>query len=216
MTQTANPWRLKATPPSESVEVPPADQHPAVCVALIDLGTHQDEYQDSGKKFHVRRVLIVWELTACRKAGTKTANHVVCKDYNLFFGPTSALRKLVEGWRGAGFKEGDDFDISKLLGQKCLINLTHGKSARGSAYAKLASVGKLPKGLECPEPQHKPVAWVVGSEEPLPAWLPYLYGEPVADVINRCLELNGGVDQAAGDQGGADSQGTGGDEEIPF
>jgi hypothetical protein len=48
-------------------------------------------------------------------------------------------------------KEANDFDITKLLGQPCMINVVHKAKKDGSgSYAVLSGVTPVPKGFECP------------------------------------------------------------------
>ena len=195
----SSPWDVTATTAAGGSEVAPAGSHPAVLVALIDLGTHEETFEDkvkgTSRTVDLRKVLMAWELTAEPIAGLKGGrNHVVSRDYNVTFSQKSGLRKMIEGWRGKSFAEGEGFDLGKLLGQKCMVTVKHGTSARGNTFAKFDGVAPVPKGLAVPAPKIKPFAWSVDDGEfPIPDWLPYLYGESVADVIKRCKERNGNV-----------------------
>ncbi len=213
-----SPWKQKATTGGEAREVPDAGAHPAVLVALIDLGTHSEEFKDDAGKVKVkdiRKVQFVWELTGEPIKGQPGKNHIIGRDYNLFFSQKAALRKLVEAWRGKALAEGEEFDIAVLLGKPCLVTLSHGQSARGNAYAKLEAVGPLPKGTKAAPPKIAPFSRLVDSADLLPDWLPYIYGESVGDFVARAKEIAGHTtprpraDAAPADKGGTE-------DEVPF
>lgn len=180
-------------------EVPPAGAHPAVLIAIIDLGTHEDEY--NGKPSYPRQVLFVWELTTEKLAGTKSRNHVLARDYTIGYsgevilGPKNGLRKMLEGWRGKAYGEGDDIDIAAPLGRSCVLTVKHGESAKKNTYAKIESVTPVPKGLAVPPAERcKPFTWEIHEGAELPPereWLPFVYGEKVEDVIKGSYEWRG-------------------------
>jgi hypothetical protein len=203
------PWKQTANNGTKT-EIPPAGSHPAVCVALIDLGTHTDTVKDDKgveKQKDFRRILIVWELTAEKIAGLKDENHVIARDFNVSFSSKSKLRPMVEKWRGKVLAEGEDFDLAKLLGQSCLLTVTHGKSARGNDFAKFDGASPVPKGMAVPKPQRKPLLWDVAEAElPDLSWVPFLYGDPVRDVINRSHERKGLRPAAADAHGTTEEQ----------
>ena len=68
----------------------------------------------------------------------------------------SNLRRDLESWRGMGFTEQEaaKFDITKLLGMPCMLNIIHkpGKVDPSKTYVEISSISKLPKGLDCPAP----------------------------------------------------------------
>lgn len=188
-----SPWKQKATNGGGEFDVPDAGSHPAVLVALIDLGTHEDEYQ--GQTRTVRKVFLAWELVGEPKPGGG-GNFVVGRDYNLSFGQKAKLRETVEKWRGKAFSEGEDFDLSALLGKSCLVTLVHKTSQNsGKTYAKIDGVTALPKGMKAAPPTVGPVQWSVDSGGPIPdePWLPYVYGEPLKQVIERSAEYKAGA-----------------------
>jgi hypothetical protein len=199
------PWKVKATSSGNGGDrfLPPAGAHAAVLVGLIDLGTHEETYKrDDGaeKKEDSRKVLMAWELSGEIDPATKQP-FVVTKDYNLTFGSKSNLRKLVQSWAGRELGEGEEFDLSVLLGKPCLVNVVHKTSANsGNPYAKVDSVGPLPKGMAKPKAGRPPLAWSVGDDLAALGWLPFLYGVPVADKVKQSAEYRGaGVPVGGGD-----------------
>lgn len=182
-------FNMKAKAPDAGTETCPAGTNPARLVAMIDLGTHEDDYQ--GKKNQSRKIFLVWELTGERMSGYKDKNHVIGKQFTLSFGAKSSLRKMVEAWRGKPFADDEQFDLSKMLGQPCLVGVNHVPSKSGDKmYAKLENVTGIPKGLTVEPAKYPVTCWDLESGNPFPAldWLPYLFGEPLKDVVARSPE----------------------------
>src|ERR1700676_3874947 len=121
-------------------EIPPSGQQIAVVVGVIDLGTHEQESKAKDGTISTwdrRSVLICWELPACKMTGMKDTNHIIGQEYTISFSNKANLRKMIEGWSGQKFKDGDTFDPDSLLGKQCVVNIVHGKSAKDKAYAKV-------------------------------------------------------------------------------
>lgn len=180
-------WKAKATSGNgQFSEQPPAGNHPAVLIGLIDLGTQESSFQ--GKVEWKRQVMLVWELTTEKLSGMKDANHVIANRYTFSLNAKATLRKLLEDWRGKRYGEDEEVDIAAVLGKPCLLGIKHAQSG-DRTFANVAGVQAVPKGLTVPPAQRKPVEWQVGYDlDQLPDWLPYLYGEPVKEVIQRCKE----------------------------
>jgi hypothetical protein len=211
---TTSPWSMKATAGGGGDRdnfVPPAGTQPAVLVAIIDNGTHREVYEDKEKgtsrEVDVRKLALVWELPTRKISGYKDRNHVVAKGYTFSTGPNSKLRQLMETWRGKKYAEGENMDLGEILGQPFLLGLTHGTSAAGKKYARIETVAAVPEGMTVPPPLHTPFRWAIGDGPyPNPDWVPYLYGEPVRDIIARSMEGRAAKQAAGGNDG----------EEIPF
>ena len=127
----------------------PADNHPARCVEVIDLGTQEEEWD--GEKSNKHKIRITWELVN-EELGADL-HPVISNEYTASLDERATLRAHLEGWRGNAFTEADlqDFELEKLLGTACMVQVIHKISARGNEYAKVSSVGKVPKGLKVPE-----------------------------------------------------------------
>ena len=178
----------------------PAGNHPAVLIGLIYLGTQDEVKFQSNEREMVHKVMFVWEIPDEKKAnGTP---HTIGRDFRLSFHEKSAMRQLIEKWRGKGFGESEEFDIDRLLGQPCLLSVVQkpSKSNPDRSYAKVDGVGQLPKGMAKPKAINKPVSWVIepGAKLPEMEWLPFLYGEPLKDVIARSQEWKDGYDEGSG------------------
>jgi hypothetical protein len=204
-------------------DVPPAGSHAAVLVAIIDLGTQEQEYQ--GKKSSKRMVQLVWEL-ADEKHPKQNRNFTVGRDYGLSLNSKAGLRKLIEGWFAKELPEDQFFEIEKLLGSSGILTVIHKTSGAGNTYAKVEGMKPLVKGMPKPKPTLPLTVWSIGCGKPIPEleWIPWIVGKPIKEVIGRSPEYQGKpVPGAKADNGAApaaDEQGGGGDadeeSQIPF
>jgi hypothetical protein len=221
----AAPWKQNSGDGKSKGEYdqPPAGNHPAVMVAMVDLGTQTQEYQ--GKVTRQRRVFCVWELVCERDTNFPVGdqNFLVAIDLNVNISNEKCkLRNWIEARKAKKFPENYDYDISQELGQPCLLNVTH----NANGYAKVGGVSAVPRGMTVPPAKTRPFLWSLddlpadGSEPDLPDWLPRLYGKRLADVIAECVELNpekhGGETTRERQTVGADDVGDLPDDLIPF
>ncbi len=141
-------------------KIPPAGTYLARCIGMIELGTLTTEFNGEERTSH--RVNVTWELPeekAVFDADKGEQPFVVSKEYNLSMHEQSALRKDLESWRGRGYtpEEAKHLDITKLLGQPCILTVVHqpGKKDPTKMYPKIENISKLMKGQTCP-PQVNP------------------------------------------------------------
>lgn len=198
----SDPWDLKASS-GAGTECPPAGSFPAICVALVDLGTHQEEYDKTdkeGKKTgqkelkNVRKVFIAWELLGQKLAGTSGLNHVIGKGFSVSTGPKAALRMMLEKWRGKVFADNEDIPFGKILGAKCILTVIHDKSDKGRVYGKIDGVAPPVQGMVFPPSACVPFRYQIkdGAYDP-PVWMPqYNYGNKIIDEIQGCHERRTG------------------------
>ena len=126
---------------TEQFPIAPADVHNGVCVGVIDLGTHTSQLY--GPK---RSVRLLFEIDAQRNDGK---NFVVNRDFGFTVSKKSALRAILDSWRGKPFSEQEEkegFDLAKLLGQPAAVQVIH-KEDGGNTYANVGTVTKLMKGM---------------------------------------------------------------------
>ena len=146
---------LAKKPEVEFKKVEPGS-YVARCFSMIEIGTIETEFK--GQKKMVHKVMLTWELPDELEVFNQEKGlepFAVSKTYTLSMHKDSNLRKDLEGWRGKGFtdKEAEGFDITKLLGVPCMLSIIHEPDKNDSAksYVKVASISKLPKGLDCPK-----------------------------------------------------------------
>lgn len=84
---------------------------------------------------------------------TKEGNRrfLVSQWYTLSLHEKANLRKDLDAWRGKSFTDEDlkeGFDVEKLVGAPCLLNVTQSKSEKnGKVYANVSSIMPLPRGM---------------------------------------------------------------------
>ena len=132
----------------------PAGNHIARCYQILHIGTVPEEYE--GRVNMMNKVRFTWELpneTKVFKEGEPAKPLSISKDYTLSMGDKANLRKVVEGWLGAGLhkEEAEFFDVETLIGQPCMLNVVHKKSKGGNLYADVLGVASIPKGMTAPE-----------------------------------------------------------------
>ena len=126
--------------PRSSYTPAPDGLHTACCVDIVDLGIVAGAY---GAKHKVR---IVWQLDAVDDEHGRRFD--VARVYTLSLHERAALRKDLESWRGKKFTEAelDGFDLQKLLGVNCQVQVVQQVSEDGSVYANVATVVPPAKG----------------------------------------------------------------------
>ena len=130
---------------SGSYERPPEGNHVAVCCSLIDLGTqHSEKYQNDQRK-----VMVEWELASETKEDGSP--FYIDKIYTFSMNEKARLRQDLESWRGLRFSKDDfgKFELSALIGKGCMLNIVHDENG-DKVYANIASIARLPKGMNPP------------------------------------------------------------------
>lgn len=126
----------------------PEDLYLAICYGIWDLGTQFSEKWDKS----IHKILIVWELPEVRSEFEKTGKNVslpraISKRYTLSLHKKADLRRDLESWRGKKFTEEElkGFDLKKLLGVPCQLQIIHNKMD-DKLYANIAAIIKAPAG----------------------------------------------------------------------
>lgn len=149
---------ITATNTSVPRELIPAGNYIARCYQMIQLGTLEENINGEVKKLH--KVRIGWELPTETKVFNEEKGEqpfVISQEYTLSLSDNANLRKMLASWRGKDFTEDEAkaFDITKLLGIPCMLNIIHKKSKAGNDYQTIASVTPMPKGVPCPDAINK-------------------------------------------------------------
>jgi hypothetical protein len=133
----------------------PSGNYIARCYQMIEIGTVTEFISGSAKT--MRKVRIGWELPEELRVFKQENGEqplVVSKEYTLSMNEKSNLRKDLKSWRGKDFTdvEAESFDITKLLGIPCMLNIIHKPSKKDSSrvYEEIAGITSLPKGVKCP------------------------------------------------------------------
>jgi hypothetical protein len=147
-----------ATTNSAPKELIPAGNYIARCYQMLQIGHVKEVIQGEIKTLN--KVRIGWELPTETKVFNIEKGEqpfVISEEYTLSMHEKSNLRKMLASWRGKDFSEAEaqGFDITKLLGVPCMVNIIHKPSKMGNMYQKIGSVSPLAKGVACP-PQYNP------------------------------------------------------------
>lgn len=143
----------------------PIGNHIARCIRVIDLGTQRNEMYDKDR----HQIVIMWEVPNEIKTYTVKGENgapdkevsepfTVTKFYTLSLAETSHLRPDLESWRSKPFTEEEleGFDMKKLLGVPCMVNVIHKPRKQGTGVnAAVTAVTSLPKGIDCPPAHHE-------------------------------------------------------------
>ncbi len=169
--------------------LPDAGQQAAVIVGLVDLGTHEDRYNEGKKR---RRLLVVFELTGEPVPGTDH-NHVLGKEVTLSFHEKSNLVDIARSVLRIKGADAEDISFADLLGKPCSVEVEHGTAKSGMDFARIKSVGGPIKGIKTPAPKRKRLCWMMESDgnwelKQLPEWLPFVFGRPVPDIVRGSEE----------------------------
>lgn len=146
---------ILATDKSKPRELIPAGNYIARCYQMIQIGTTTEIVM--GKSVTSEKVRIGWELPEETKVFDEKRGPqplVISMDFTLSMNKKSNLRKTLASWRGKDFteEEAKSFDITKLLGVACMLNVIHkpGVADPTKSYEKISSISPLPKGVKCP------------------------------------------------------------------
>jgi hypothetical protein len=149
---------LTLTESGENFELVPAGTYPARCYRVIDLGTQKVSWQ--GTESPSKKLLLQWEVLDPDARMSDGRPFAISKRYTASLNEKAALRKDLESWRGKAFapEELRGFDVSKLLGQPCLLSVIHVEK-NGRTYANISALMRAPKGMAVPEAVNELLAW---------------------------------------------------------
>ena len=137
----------------------PAGAYIGRCYSLIDLGTQLSTGQYGEKMQH--KIRIGWELFGEDESGNpltieqdgKEVPMTISKSYTVSLHEKAGLRKDLAAWRGRDFTddEAKAFDVSKLVGAYCMVNVTTSET-NGKTYSNVAGLTPLPGALKNAKP----------------------------------------------------------------
>ena len=146
---------ILATTNSTPRELIAAGNYVARCYQMVQIGTVNEVINGENKQLN--KVRIGWEFPNDQKVFSEEKGLqpiVFSEEYTLSLHEKSSLRKMLASWRGKDFSvdEAKSFDITKLVGIACMVNIIHTPSKKDATkiYAKIGSVSSLPKGFTAP------------------------------------------------------------------
>lgn len=118
----------------------PEGLHQGVCCDVVDLGLQETPW---GQKEQVK---ILWALEVLDE---NDRAFLVGKKYTLSLNEKATLRHHLEAWRGRKFspEELQGFDLEKLIGVNCQVQVVHNLSDDGRTYANVQAIVPLGKGM---------------------------------------------------------------------
>ena len=134
----------------------------------------------------------------------------ISKSYTVSLHEKAGLRKDLAAWRGRDFTddEAKAFDVSKLLGAYCMVNVTTSET-NGKTYSNVAGLTPLPGALKNAKPA--PVHAVQSFDLDNPDMELFAsFHEKLQEAIKRSPEFQKWIDKAPAHAGGDP------DEDIPF
>ena len=116
----------------------------AVCCDVVDLGVLEVSFGGNKKKQH--KIYISWQVEEVME---NNKPFLATKRYTLSLHEKAALRKDLESWRGRPFtdEELEGFDIEKLIGIPCMLNVVENRKD-GKVYGNVTAIMRLRKGME--------------------------------------------------------------------
>jgi hypothetical protein len=92
------------------------------------------------------KIRIVWQI---EEENDKQRRYTARKQYNLSLHEKATLRKDLEAWRGVKFTEEQlqGFDLEKLIGANCQIQVVHDLGDDGTTYSNVQAVVPAPKNV---------------------------------------------------------------------
>jgi hypothetical protein len=150
----------KSTGEATQRELIPAGTYVARCYSVVHLGHVTQKYM--GEEKVVDLVRFTWELPTelrCFNQDKGMQPCAISKEMTFSLHEQSNLRAMLNTWRGKALTEDEAkaFDLARLIGKECMINLIHQPSKNNpeKVYERIAAVLPMMKGMVCP-PQHNP------------------------------------------------------------
>ena len=178
----------------------PTGVHNARCVRVIDLGTQRNDY--GGNITYKRQVLIIWEVP---DQMSNDQPMTISKFYTLSLHEKSNLGMDLVSWRGRPFTEQEKqgFDITKLIGVPCQINVMHNDNGK----EKVSSVMPLGKDTKIHEQHHESISFSIDDFQKGQREQFNKLSEGIRKMILRSKELDGIDTSDLGDEGNGNDLG---------
>lgn len=136
-------------------ELIPSGNYVSRCYQMLDIGTVDENIM--GEIKHLHKVRIGFELPSELRVFKEENGEqpiVISKEFTLSLHEKSSLRQVLKSWRGRDFteEEAKAFDVAKLIGVPCMLNIIHKPSKKDPSkiYEEIAGVTPMPKGMVCP------------------------------------------------------------------
>ena len=142
----------------------PEGTHVGRCYAVVDLGTHHEEWK--GKPKTRRKVILSFEFpnqmhVFKEEEGEQPMGR--SKTFTNSLGEKATLRKMLQSWRGRAFteKELQGFDLSNVTGHPAQIGVIHITKDNGEKTDVIDSLIACPQGLQVPDAINEPYSYSI-------------------------------------------------------
>ncbi len=201
----------------KSFDPVPAGVTQGVCYAVVDIGTHIDPTFNKAK----RQVIICWETpNETINIEGKEVPRTISAFYTASLGKKANLRAMLDGWRGRPFTDEElkGFELNKVLGVNCLLNVIHEPSKKDPSKktAKIKGVTPLAKGMANLKPVNPVLAYDIPEEgefsipDTVPEWI------KARIVLSEEYKARNGSGQHTEAQPDAPAEDSQDDSSIPF
>jgi hypothetical protein len=140
------------------IEPVPEGLHLAICIGLYDVGTIHSEMfgRDS------RKCILQFEFPELPALDSRP--RIMSRHFTMSLNAKAKLRTFLETWRGRKFTEAElaGFDLEKLLGAPCQLQVMHTIKEDGRTSANITTAIPAPKGVR-PVASIKPYLFTVDS-----------------------------------------------------
>jgi len=155
-------------------EVAPEGLWHAVCVDVVDLGIVESKFGPQEK------IEIRWQL---EEKDSKGRPFLIVQRYTPSLHDKSRLKPMLEAWRGRKFtaEEQKQFDIEKLLGANCQLQVIHNIKDEGRVFANVQAVVPAPRNAATLRPSEDYVRVVNRPKE-------YTHGKVNGSLTNHGQE----------------------------
>ena len=176
--------------------------HKARCVRVVDLGTQRQEY--TGEVSWKRQVMLIWEIPGEDNMNGEPLT--ISKFYTLSLHEKSNLGADLTSWRGRAFTETEKqgFDISKLAGVPCMLNVVEGKN--------VTTVMPVANAEEVPPQYYETIIFSVPDYQQGDTTEFNKLSEGIRRIVLKSKELEGTSTDMGDENNGADL----GEDVVPF
>jgi len=148
----------------------------AICYLIADIGEHENRMYNNTS----RQIVMSWEFPdEMIELNGQRIPRTQSMFFTLSLSERARLRSFLENWRGRAFtaEELAGFNVGKVLGAACMLNMVEKARADGSKHTVIGGVSKLPKGMTAPLPSMPRVLFdldvpdAITQMQELPEWI---------------------------------------------
>lgn len=148
----------------------------AICYSIVDIGEQENKMYNNTS----RQIVMTWEFPDER---VEVNGQMLPRAQSMFFtlslNERARLRGFLENWRGRAFtaEELAGFDVGKVLGAPCMLNMVERVRPDGSKHTVIGGVSRVPKGMTVPLPENPLVLFdldapdAITRMQELPEWI---------------------------------------------